>query len=294
MSPLARRRSAELGPGSPLSLARRSAPVQLGDGRGGQPDADPGRGPDHLRVDGPQHLKGAVPVPALSPARAAPRPRCRPYDRGRHRSEPTPAASASPRATATSATAPERRRRRPKSANTTVCSARAGQIGPARRRRLVEPLALKGPEQDRALGAGSALVLDRPGHGQHHRLVQDVHPHGGIVAADPAKIHLRSLFPQAFPCGAVPGVWSVALRHRRRQGQACRAAAQDLGEQVAVSFGVAALPALETAAGGAGRTAAPSSAARRPVSRSAGIPRSSTARRRRRGRYRRPPQSSSL
>jgi hypothetical protein len=40
----------------------------------------------------------------------------------------------------------------------------AGEIRPARRRSLVEPLALEGSEQERALGLGAALILDRPGH----------------------------------------------------------------------------------------------------------------------------------
>ena len=67
----ARRRSAELEPGS--SLSRAAEPLgYLGQGHAGHPGADPGRAADHLRVNGPQHLENAVLVTA--PVLAGPLP----------------------------------------------------------------------------------------------------------------------------------------------------------------------------------------------------------------------------
>jgi hypothetical protein len=57
----------------------------------------------------------------------------------------------------------------------------------------------------------------------------------GVLTADPGED--RRPGPGVFP-GAGGG-----LRHRRRQGQAAGPQAQDLGEEVDLSFGVAALPA---------------------------------------------------
>ena len=51
----------------------------------------------------------------------------------------------------------------------------------------IDPFFNVNTEQDRALGAGTARVLDRPSHRQQDLLVQDVHPQGGMLAADPGE-----------------------------------------------------------------------------------------------------------
>ena len=109
----------------------------------------------------------------------------------------------------------------------------ARQVRPAGAGRTVEAAALEGAEQDRPLRAGAALVLDRPGQGQQHRLGHDVGPQAGVTAAE--------LGEDRRP-GALVGAGD-RVRHRRGQRQAARPACQDLGQQVAVGFAVPPLAA---------------------------------------------------
>src|SRR6202012_1155038 len=69
------------------------------------------------------------------------------------------------------------------------------------------PLTLKGAEQDRAQGAGTAFILDGLSQGQQGRLVQDVDLKGRVLAAEAGED--RRLGPSAV-AGAGPG-----LGHRR-------------------------------------------------------------------------------